>query len=106
MFNYYSMKTEEQKSPLQVEALIRRGADWCSEGIVSNTAITISVPCIPQNNTIHLGFSGMEPCLPSKDFTLSVTRKPRVGFWTGGTCVDPVSQVCSSAKMVLLIVGN
>jgi hypothetical protein len=67
------------------KALIQWDAARCPEGIVSDTAVTmpVPVPCSPWHDTSHLGFSGPQPCSPSKDVTPPPsTRTPRVGFWT------------------------
>jgi hypothetical protein len=63
-----------------------RGAAWCPEGIVYDTAITISVLCTLRHDASHLGFGGPEPfdvvgCYPS------MTRTRRTGFWRGYTDV-------------------
>jgi hypothetical protein len=69
------------------KALIWWGAAQYPKGIISDTAITTSVPCSPWHNNWHLGFSGPEPCLPSKDAHAcahtDTARMPGVGFWKG-----------------------
>jgi hypothetical protein len=51
------------QSPMRVEGIDTTGAARCPEGIVCNTAITISVPCGLRHDASHLGLGG----LPSKD---------------------------------------
>jgi hypothetical protein len=44
------------------KALILRGSALCPEMIISDTAISTSVPCSARHDTSYLGFDGPEPC--------------------------------------------
>jgi hypothetical protein len=52
-------------APCGWKAYVQRGAAWCPEGIICDTAITTSVPCRSRHDASNLGFGGPEPCLLS-----------------------------------------
>jgi hypothetical protein len=63
---------------------IQRGAAWCPEGIVNDTAITTPVPCSPWHDASHLGLGEPLPLLAAyRRYPPSATGTMEVGFWRG-----------------------